>query len=131
MLKIVENIPINPVKTDLILNFEPLKKSIYLNNFVFKLHTYLNNINSNETVKRATVQIQFLNNIDNKSILPLQAIKISNDERNKEIIFNINMNQPVLINSDSTIRLFISNPNKDDIYIDYLSSLIIEYKHIL
>jgi hypothetical protein len=135
MLKLVENIPTNPVKTDLILNFEPLKKSIYITNFLFKIHAYSNN-NSNVQLyspqeTSATVQILFLNSIDNKSILPNQVKKIWNDERNKEIIFNINMKQPVLINSDSTIRLFISNPNKDDISIDYLSSLIIEYKHIL
>jgi hypothetical protein len=41
------------------------------------------------------------------------------------------MNQPMLINSNSSIKLLISNPNKDDIIIDYLSSLIIEYKNKL
>jgi hypothetical protein len=75
--------------------------------------------------------MQFINNIDKKILFYPQIINISNNENNKEIIFNINMNQPMLINSDSIIKLFISNPNKDDIIIDYLSPLIIEYKNIL
>jgi hypothetical protein len=133
MLKLADDISMNPIKSDFILNFEPINKSIYLTRLFLKLHAYSNNNNSNvETpLKRATVQIQFLSNIDNKSILPQQIINLSNDEQNKEIIFNINMNQPVLINSGSIVRLIFSNPNKDDIYIDYLSSLNIEYKHIL
>jgi hypothetical protein len=133
MLKLSDDISMNPIKSDFILNFEPINKSIYLTRFFFKLHAYSNN--NSETLesplKGATVQIQFLSNVDNKSILLQQIINLSNDEQNKEIIFNINMNQPVLINSGSIVRLIFSNPNKDDIYIDYLSSLNIEYKHIL
>jgi hypothetical protein len=124
ILKIADIIPLNPIKTNLIINFEPLKKSIYITKYYFKLHIYSNNNNS-------TIQMQFVNNIDKKILFYPQIINISNNENNKEIIFNINMNQPMLINSDSIIKLFISNPNKDDIIIDYLSPLIIEYKNIL
>jgi hypothetical protein len=127
ILKLVDNLPMNPIKTDLILNFEPLHKSIYLTKLFFKLHAYSNNI---DNLKGATVQIQILN-IDNKSMLQQQQIYLSNDERDKEIIFNINMSQSILINSGSTIKLIISNPNKDNIYIDYLSQLMLEYKQNL
>jgi len=128
ILKLVDNLPINPIKTDLILNFEPLHKSIYLTKLFLKLHAYSNNI---DNFKGATVQIQILNNIDNKPILQQQHINLSNDERDKEILFNINTTQPVLINSGSIVKLIISNPNKDEIYIDYISQIMIEYKHIL
>ena len=124
VLKIENTKPLNPIKTDLILNFEPLKKSIYITKYYLKLHAYSNNNNS-------TVQIHFINNNNKKLILLQEVINISNNKNNKEIIFNINMNQPMLINSNSSIKLLISNPNKDDIIIDYLSSLIIEYKNKL
>lgn len=149
IVKLADIIPTSPIKSDLILNSEPLSKSIYLTRFYLKLHAYSTDSSENpqktlkdgtvqflketleSSLKTATVQIQFLSNIDNKSILPQQIINLSKDEQNKEIIFNISTNQPVLINSGSIIRLIFSNPNKDDIYIDYLSSLNIDYKHIL
>jgi len=134
ILKIENVIPLNPIKTNLVLNFEPLKKSIYITKYYFKLHAYLNsNSNSVSRVseKDCTVQIQFINNIDKKLLLLEEVINISNNKNNKEIIFNINMNQPILINSNTSIKLLISNPNKDDIIIDYLSPLIIEYKNKL
>ena len=123
ILKIENTKPLNPIKTDLILNFEPLKKSIYITKYYLKLHAYSNNKNS-------TVQIHFINNNNKKIILLEEVINISNNKNNKEIIFNINMNQPMLLNSDTSIKLLFSNPNKEDIYIDYLSPLTIEYKNI-
>lgn len=123
ILKIENTKPLNPIKTDLILNFEPLKKSIYITKYYLKLHAYSNNKNS-------TVQIHFVNNNNKKLILLQEVINISNNKNNKEIIFNINMNQPMLLNSDTSIKLLFSNPNKEDIYIDYLSPLTIEYKNI-
>jgi hypothetical protein len=81
--------------------------------------------------KNSTIQIQFINNIDKKLLLLEEVINISNNKNNKEIIFNINMNQPMLINSNTSIKLLISNPNKDNITIDYMSPLIIEYKNKL
>jgi hypothetical protein len=81
--------------------------------------------------KDSTVQIQFINNIDKKLLLLEEVINISNNKNNKEIIFNINMNQPMLINSNTSIKLLISNSNKDNITIDYMSPLIIEYKNKL
>ena len=124
ILKIVNVLPLNPIKNNLVLDFEQLKKSIYITKFYFKLHAYNTNTNN------STVKIQFINNIDKKLLLE-EVANIQNNKNNKEIIFNINMNQPMLINSNSSIKLLISNPNKDDIIIDYLSSLIIEYKNKL
>jgi len=123
ILKIENKIPLNLIKTDLILNFEPLKKSIYITKYYLKLHAYSNN-------DKCTVQIHFINNINKKLILLQEVISISNNKNNKEILFNINMNQPILLNSDTSIKLLFSNPNKDDIIIDYLSPLTIEYKNI-
>ena len=126
ILKIANVIPLNPIKKDLVLEFEPLKKSIYITKYYFKLHAYTNSNNNSDSI----VKIQFINNIDKKLLLE-EVANIQNNKNNKEIIFNINMNQPMLINSNSSIKLLISNPNKDDIIIDYLSSLIIEYKNKL
>jgi len=123
ILKITNIIPLNPNKTNLILDFEPLKKSIYITKYYLKLHAYSNNTNS-------IVQIQFINNIDKKIQLQ-QEINISNKNINKEIIFNMNMSHPMLINSNSSIKLLILNPDKEEINIDYISSLIIEYKNVL
>ena len=128
ILKIANVIPLNPIKTNVVLNFEPLKKSIYITKFYFKLHAYSDSV-SMVPEKDCTVQIQFINNIDKK--LLEEVINISNNKNNKEIIFNINMNQPMLINSNTIIKLLISNPNKDNITIDYISPLIIEYKNKL
>ena len=130
ILKITNVIPLNPIKKDLVLDFESLKKSIYITKFYFKLHAYYNNNTTNIYADNSTVKIQFVNNIDKKLLLE-EVVNIDNNKNNKEIIFNINMNQPMLINSNSSIKLLISNPNKDDIFIDYLSSLIIEYKNKL
>ena len=123
VLKITNIIPLNPTKTNLILNFEPLKKSIYITKYYLKLHAYSNNTNS-------TVQLQFINNIDKKIQLQ-QEINMSNKNMNKEIIFNMNMSQPMLINSDSSVKLLILNPDKEEINIDYISSITIEYKNVL
>jgi hypothetical protein len=130
ILKIVNVIPLNPIKTNLVLNFESLKKSIYITKYYFKLHAYTDTV-SMVPEKDSTVQIQFINNIDKKLLLLEEVINISNNKNNKEIIFNINMNQPMLINSNTSIKLLISNPNKDNITIDYMSPLIIEYKNKL
>jgi hypothetical protein len=56
---------------------------------------------------------------------------MSNKNINKEIIFNMNMSQPMLINSDSSVKLLILNPDKEEINIDYISSITIEYKNVL
>ena len=131
ILKIVNVIPLNPIKTNLVLNFESLKKSIYITKYYFKLHAYTDTVSMDPLSKDSTVQIQFINNIDKKLLLLEEVINISNNKNNKEIIFNINMNQPMLINSNTSIKLLISNSNKDNITIDYMSPLIIEYKNKL
>jgi hypothetical protein len=130
ILKIANVIPLNPINKDLVLDFEPLKKSIYITKYYFKIHAYINNYINTNNFNYSTVKIQFINNIDKKLLIE-EAVKIPNNKNNKEIIFNIYMNQPMLINSNSSIKILITNPNKDDIIIDYMSSLIIEYKNKL
>jgi hypothetical protein len=130
-LNIINDLPSNPIKSELTVNFEPFRKSIYLTNFEYILHAYSNYNNCN-------VQLQILNNIDNKLVIPTLIRKIpelplddEHDDSDEEILFKLDLNQPILVNAGSILKLIFTNPNNDELYITNIPSLTLNYKHSL